>query len=72
VGQLIEPGKRGCGAAQLFGKKRDFLHNVGIPPFVGRPAPFEQNEIPLFLQVNSWACTRGKSLRWIDIAPNRA
>jgi hypothetical protein len=36
-------------ATQLFGKKRDFLHDVGIPTFVGQLTPFRQNEIPFFL-----------------------
>src|SRR5713101_9434979 len=43
-------------SAQLSGKKGDFLHKACVHRSVRQLAPFWQNEIPLFLQVNSWAC----------------
>jgi len=47
-------------------KKGDFLHEARVDQSVLQLAPFWQNEIPLFLQVNSWAC-RGVGIR----APDR-
>jgi hypothetical protein len=53
--EIMRPGRH-CGAligsfiaTQLYGKKRDLFHDVGIPTFVGQPTPFWQNEIPFFL-----------------------
>ncbi len=43
-------------SSQLSGKKGDFLHQACVHRSIRQLAPFWQNEIPLFLQVNSWAC----------------